>query len=88
MTRTSINDASPSEWDSVFRGGNVNDNPPAHYDKSIQPWQYMESVMSEEAFKGYLVGNIIKYVSRFEDKGGREDLLKAEHYLTKLLSVY
>ena len=57
---------------------------PKHYDKAIQPWEYMESVMSEEAFKGYLHGNIIKYVSRWEDKGGLVDLEKARHYLDKL----
>jgi len=57
----------------------------SHYQKDIQPWEYMECVMSEEAFKGFLWGNVIKYVSRWEDKGGRQDLLKARHYLDKLL---
>lgn len=57
---------------------------PKHYDKEIQPWDYMECVMSEEAFKGYLWGNIIKYMSRWEDKGGAEDLKKAMNYLAKL----
>ena len=58
-----------------------------HYQKAIQPWDYMESCMSEEAFKGYLWGNIIKYVSRWEDKGGVQDLQKARHYIDKLVSV-
>ena len=58
-----------------------------HYQKDIQPWDYMESCMSEEAFKGYLWGNIIKYVSRWEDKGGVQDLQKARHYIDKLVSV-
>ena len=56
-----------------------------HYQKTIQPWDYMEAIMSEEAFKGYLVGNIIKYMSRWEDKGGVQDLEKAQHYLEKLI---
>ena len=56
-----------------------------HYKrKGIQPWDYMEAVMSEEAFKGYLWGNVLKYMSRWEDKGGVQDLEKAEHYLAKL----
>jgi len=59
----------------------------SHYQKDIQPWDYMESCMSEEAFKGYLWGNIIKYVSRWEDKGGVQDLQKARHYIDKLVSV-
>jgi hypothetical protein len=61
---------------------------PSHYDNEIQPWDYMQATMTEEAFNGYLTGNIIKYVSRFEHKGGRDDLVKAQHYLDKLLSVY
>lgn len=61
---------------------------PAHYDNTIQPWEYMESVMNEHGFIGYLQGNVIKYISRFQEKGGRADLLKAKHYINKLLNVY
>jgi len=61
---------------------------PSHYNHTIQPWEYMESVMTEDGFVGYLQGNVIKYISRFQDKGGREDLSKAKHYIDKLLSVY
>jgi hypothetical protein len=56
-----------------------------HYaSKSVQPWQAMESWMSAEAFSGYLQGNCIKYLSRYRDKNGIEDLKKAQHYLAKL----
>lgn len=30
--------------------------------------------------------NIVKYVCRFRDKGGKEDLLKARHYIDLLIS--
>jgi hypothetical protein len=40
--------------------------------------------MSAEAFSGYLQGNCIKYLSRYRDKNGMEDLYKAQHYLAKL----
>jgi hypothetical protein len=54
-----------------------------HYKaKGIQPWDY---IISNEL--GYLEGNIIKYVSRYPEKGGLEDLLKAKHYLEKLIEV-
>jgi hypothetical protein len=33
----------------------------------------------------FLEGNVIKYVSRHRFKGGREDVLKAIHYLELLL---
>ena len=32
-------------------------------------------------------GNIIKYVCRFRDKGGKKDLLKARHYIDLLISL-
>ena len=33
----------------------------------------------------YLEGNVIKYVSRYRNKGGIEDLRKARWYLEKLI---
>lgn len=54
-----------------------------HYKaKAIQPWDY---IVANEL--GYLEGNVVKYVSRWKDKGGIEDLKKAMHYLTKLIEV-
>lgn len=54
-----------------------------HYiDKAIQPWDY---IIANQL--GYLEGNIIKYVSRYKEKGGVEDLIKASHYLDKLIEV-
>ena len=54
-----------------------------HYkDKAIQPWDY---IVANEL--GYLEGNIVKYVSRWKDKGGLDDLRKAQHYLAKLIEV-
>lgn len=37
--------------------------------------------------EGYLVGNIIKYLSRYHFKNGIEDLEKARCYLNKLIEV-
>jgi len=55
----------------------------SHYkSKAIQPWDYIASNNL-----GYLEGNIVKYVSRWKEKGGLEDLKKAQHYLTKLIEV-
>ena len=59
-----------------------------HYtNKDIQPWDAMGSWMSEEAFKGFIWGNVIKYIARWEDKGGVEDLKKCRHYLDKLIDI-
>ena len=55
----------------------------AHYaTKAIQPWDY---IVANNL--GYLEGNIVKYVSRWKDKGGVEDLKKAQHYLQKLIEI-
>ena len=55
----------------------------AHYAvKAIQPWDY---IIANDL--GYLEGNVVKYVSRWKDKGGIEDLKKAQHYLQKLIEV-
>ena len=54
-----------------------------HYkDKAIQPWDY---IVANDL--GYLEGNVVKYVSRWKNKNGIEDLKKAQHYLAKLLEV-
>ena len=55
----------------------------SHYGvKAIQPWDY---IIANNL--GYLEGNVVKYVSRWKDKGGVEDLKKAQHYLQKLIEV-
>jgi len=55
----------------------------SHYAvKAIQPWDF---IIANNL--GYLEGNIVKYVSRWKDKGGVEDLKKAQHYLQKLIEV-
>lgn len=60
----------------------------SHYNtKKVQPWDAMESCMSTEEFVGYLRGNVIKYTMRCNDKGGVQDLEKAQHYMEKLLQV-
>ena len=54
-----------------------------HYkDKAIQPWDY---IIANKL--GYLEGNIVKYISRWEVKGGVDDLKKARHYLDKLIEL-
>lgn len=58
-----------------------------HYQKPIQPWDAMEAWMTPEQFKGFLRGNIIKYIARCYDKNGVEDLKKARHYLDRLIEV-
>ena len=57
----------------------------------VQPWDAMRSWLSNEQFAGYLLGNTIKYLARFNakapGKGGLADLQKAAHYLEYLISL-
>ena len=41
--------------------------------------------MTKEAYRGYLKGNVLKYVWRYEKKNGVEDLEKAQWYLKRLI---
>ena len=60
----------------------------AHYkDKAIQPWTYMEANFTKEEFTGFLQGNAFKYLARYKEKNGVEDLKKAIHYIEKLIQV-
>ena len=61
----------------------MNDNiNPTYYRKGIETTDYIVSHSMN-----YLEGNIIKYVTRYKDKGGLEDLKKAEWYLTRLIKI-
>lgn len=57
-------------------------NHPTHYaDKQIEVIDYIRDTLTEEGFVDYCIGNVIKYVSRWRKKGGKEDLEKARVYL-------
>lgn len=54
-----------------------------HYKRQpIQPWDFIVANNM-----GFLDGNVVKYIARFRNKGGIEDLKKARHYLEKLIEV-
>jgi hypothetical protein len=52
-----------------------------HYkDKAIQPIEY---ILANDL--NFCEGNAIKYLTRWRDKGGVEDLKKAKHYIDFLI---
>jgi len=62
-------------------------NHPPHYNQGdIECIDGIEASMSAEQFEGYLKGNLMKYVWRYENKSKKQDLEKAEWYLRKLIS--
>jgi len=55
-----------------------------HYKKygNLQPWDVITAWGL-----GYLDGTALKYIARWKDKGGLEDLRKAIHFLQKKIEV-
>jgi len=62
---------------------------PKHYNSgNIECIDAIEESMSSHAFKGYLKGNCMKYLWRYDYKGKQvEDLQKAGWYLRKLTAM-
>lgn len=61
---------------------------PAHYkDLPFEPWDIMDANFGEEQFEGFLRGNVLKYVLRYPVKGGVSDLVKARHYIDRLIEL-
>jgi hypothetical protein len=61
---------------------------PDHYKNAVETIDAIEASMTPEAFRGYLKGNVIKYVTRYEKKNGLEDLKKGDWYLSKLINTF
>jgi hypothetical protein len=53
---------------------------PKHYDFASSPLEYITKNKLD-----FMQGNVVKYVSRFRQKGGKDDLIKAADYIRHLL---
>lgn len=62
-------------------------NNPSHYtDGNIEVIDFIEDKLNLEEFRGFLKGNVIKYVVRADKKvNPKEDMQKGEWYLKKLI---
>ena len=56
---------------------------PKHYNIKIEPRDYITQNKLD-----FNEGNIIKYITRYKQKNGLEDLKKAQDYLNYLISLY
>ena len=63
------------------------DHPPHYTQNSMETIDVIENSMPRVHFCGYLRGNILKYMLRYEYKGGTEDLKKARWYLNRLIQT-
>lgn len=65
-------------------------NSPSHYQLEgldVEVIDVIVAVLTPEELAGYCRGNVIKYMLRASQKGGREDYLKAEKYLGWLIDL-
>ena len=94
----SIDAASPKEWDTVAaKLYHPSDAPkescpvenPDHYNTgAIEAIEAIRASMPPEQYFGYLKGNVMKYLWRYDYKGKQvEDLQKAGWYLNKLTEM-
>lgn len=61
-------------------------NHPAHYNAGkIEVIEIQEDQLSSEEYRGYIKGQVIKYITRERHKNGLEDLKKARWYLDRLI---
>ena len=60
---------------------------PQHYQtEGIECIDAIRAQMTDEEYRGFLKGNVLKYMWRERKKGGTESLMKAQWYLNKLVT--
>ena len=96
MKKMSIDDATREEWDTVAALNNLSIRKPKKIDPVDQPDHYnkgaieaieaIKASMPNQEFNGYLKGNALKYLWRYDYKGKPvEDLRKCRWYIDRLL---
>jgi hypothetical protein len=62
-------------------------NPDYYKNKPIEIIDCIASITyGKDGFGGFLVGQVVKYVARYNEKNGLEDLKKAKWYLDMLIT--
>ena len=75
-------------YSTIKAAGADNVNHPKHYTTGeIECIAYIEDKLTPEEFRGYIKGNVIKYITRERNKGGDEDLKKTKWYLDRLIET-
>lgn len=55
---------------------------PDHYTSGgIEAIEYIRAKLDKQGFRAYCLGNVLKYVSRWQHKDGEQDLQKALKYM-------
>ena len=63
-------------------------NKPSHYQgkDGLEVYEILENFLPD--VESYFLGNVIKYILRYKNKNGLEDLKKAREYLNKMIEEY
>jgi len=60
-------------------------NHPSHYEKyDMETIEAIRGQSTPDEYRGFLKGNVMKYLARYRSKNGSEDLEKAQWYLETL----
>lgn len=62
-------------------------NHPAHYQSGGLECIDVIRAVTGSGFSGFLLGNVLKYLWRYRQKNGTEDLKKAAWYLDRLIKA-
>lgn len=58
---------------------------PNHYNRtSVEVIDTIKGMSTTSEYRGFLIGNVVKYISRYSMKNGIEDIKKAGYYLDLL----
>ena len=69
----------------IEKSENDSINPNHYVFGGIETIEYLKAKLTPEEYRGFLKGNVLKYVSREAEKNGLEDLKKDKWYLDKLI---
>ena len=72
--------------DTLFQTADYVNHPPHYTAGTIECIDAIRAALGPEGFKAFCRGNSIKYLWRYNRKGGNEDLEKAIWYTNKLIS--
>lgn len=77
------------EWEYLLENGIQDNVNPNHYKQGkVECIEAIESaIASKKGIEAFYVANIIKYLWRYENKNGLEDINKAKWYLDKLIEI-
>ena len=86
-TKTETNSIFTIEGGPILVGGDEVNHPDHYTDGAIECIEAIEAQLTADEYRGYLKGNIAKYLWRERHKGGIQSLKKAQWYLDRLIQL-